>query len=156
MVADSVPEPSDIDMKKKCLGCRKTKRIQDYYRNPNMRDGHLNKCKECIKSDCREYRRLNDSVRERDKERNITPKRRAYRKIRDRAWKIKNPEKLRAKIAVDNAIRSGRLEKTPCQKCGETRVHGHHDDYSKPLKVRWLCAKCHARFHMSQKDKIGN
>ena len=36
-----------------------------------------------------------------------------------------------------------------CQKCGEdVSLQAHHDDYSKPLDVIWLCPVCHARRHV--------
>lgn len=31
----------------------------------------------------------------------------------------------------------------------------HHDDYSRPLAVRWLCRRCHAFGHMSIKRFVG-
>ena len=55
--------------------------------------------------------------------------------------------KIEARNAVKVAIRSGKLIKKPCEVCGETKVHGHHDDYSKPLEVRWLCPKHHGLEH---------
>jgi transposase-like protein len=31
-------------------------------------------------------------------------------------------------------------------------MDAHHDDYSKPLRVRWLCRKCHRRYHADEKS----
>jgi ribosomal protein S27AE len=40
------------------------------------------------------------------------------------------------------------LHEKPCEVCGATEnVHAHHDDYSKPLEVRWLCSRHHAEHH---------
>jgi hypothetical protein len=59
-------------------------------------------------------------------------------------WEAANPDKRAAHIAVNNAVRDGRLTKGPCEVCGATvGVDAHHDDYAKPLKVRWLCHPCH-------------
>lgn len=59
----------------------------------------------------------------------------------------------RAKNLVRNALKRGELTRPDtCSKCGDkpapakdgrSRIHGHHHDYSKPLEVEWLCAKCH-------------
>ena len=48
-----------------------------------------------------------------------------------------------------DAVRAGRLRvPSKCQLCFEaTPVHIHHRDYSKPLKVLFLCARCHRRTH---------
>lgn len=35
----------------------------------------------------------------------------------------------------------------PCEVCGSEIVDAHHDDYSKPLDVRWLCPLHHRRLH---------
>ena len=53
------------------------------------------------------------------------------------------PEKDRARRAVKHAVKSGKLVKTPCELCGNEKVVAHHDDYSKPLEVRWVCRHCH-------------
>jgi hypothetical protein len=70
---------------------------------------------------------------------------------RRRRYKAMNPEKNAAHVAVKSAIRSGVLERSPCEVCGETKVEGHHDDYSKPLDVRWLCRKHHLEHHRAMK-----
>lgn len=54
-----------------------------------------------------------------------------------------------ARRAWSSALRSGRVERPDiCEVCGiVARVHGHHEDYTKPLEVRWLCPKCHKAEH---------
>lgn len=60
-----------------------------------------------------------------------------------------NREKRRAHFALKNEVRKGRIVPPACcEQCGaEQRLHGHHEDYSKPLDVRWLCPICHAWLH---------
>ncbi|WP_156137632.1 hypothetical protein [Methyloceanibacter caenitepidi] len=66
---------------------------------------------------------------------------------RSRQWEQNNPEKRRAQKTVENALKAGRLERQPCERCGAEKVHAHHDDYSKPLDVMWLCPKHHRERH---------
>ena len=40
-----------------------------------------------------------------------------------------------------------KLERMPCEICGDSIVEAHHDDYSKPLEVRWLCQSHHKQWH---------
>lgn len=58
-------------------------------------------------------------------------------------------EVILAHRAVDTAIKNGSLVRQPCEVCGADRVDAHHDDYSKPLQVRWLCRGHHLQFHRS-------
>jgi hypothetical protein len=55
----------------------------------------------------------------------------------------------RAHHAVKAAIAEGRLVRPArCETCAEaTYAVAHHDDYDKPLDVRWLCRPCHSRHH---------
>lgn len=66
-----------------------------------------------------------------------------YRERQKERW----PERVRARRKVQYAIESGRLTKQPCQSCGAARAEAHHEDYSKPLKVTWLCRGCHVDHH---------
>jgi len=130
---------------KTCFKCKKTKELSEFYEHPRMRDGHLNKCKECAKADvrCNRVRRI-DYYLKYEKCRNGTPNRRALRR---EALRRRDPVKRAANVAVSNALRDGRLVRQPCQVCGAPKAEAHHDDYTKPLQVRWLCFKHHRELH---------
>jgi len=54
------------------------------------------------------------------------------------------------KIARSRAMHAavfGRLDVNPCERCGAINAEMHHDDYSKPLDVRFLCRPCHLAEH---------
>ena len=53
--------------------------------------------------------------------------------------------KLKAVSAVGHAIRDGYLVRQPCEVCGNPKSQGHHEDYSKPLEVVWLCQTHHIK-----------
>jgi hypothetical protein len=63
------------------------------------------------------------------------------------AWIKRNPEKRQCHITFGNALRDGRIQRQPCEGCANPKAHAHHDDYTKPLDVRWLCAACHSALH---------
>ena len=71
----------------------------------------------------------------------------------NKRWRARNPQKAAAHILLNNAIRYGRLQKAPCEVCGSIKVHGHHEDYAKPLEVIWLCSKHHRQLHAERDGK---
>jgi len=48
---------------------------------------------------------------------------------------------------VNKAVTAGDLVRQPCEVCGAEPADGHHDDYAKPLEVRWLCRAHHRQHH---------
>jgi hypothetical protein len=137
-------------MKKKCFKCGHRKDVSLFYKHSKMADGLLGKCKECAKRDAaaRYYSvEGREMVRAYEKLRFATK----HRKLKLRQYQInrrKNrPGVDRARVAVGNALRDGRLERKPCEVCGECRTQAHHDDYRKKLSVRWLCFKHHREVH---------
>ncbi len=93
------------------------------------------------------YRQENiEKARANDREYNVTK----------RAKRTRDPEKIKAQNLVNRAIARGDITPQPCEGCGAEAypthdgrrgVHAHHDDYSKPLNVRWLCYSCHGKEH---------
>ena len=55
--------------------------------------------------------------------------------------------KANARSTVHVALKRGKLTKTACERCGSANVEAHHDDYSRPLEVRWVCRRCHGMLH---------
>lgn len=113
---------------KSCFKCGQVKLLTDFYTHKRMKDGHLNKCKECTKKDVSErYKVLaqNEYWVESERKRGRTKYRRLYvgktvssdtRKKRTANY-IKNyPEKYKAHIK--------------CQRMGKiSGYHLHHWSY---------------------------
>lgn len=60
---------------------------------------------------------------------------------------ITNGPKGIAWRTVIKSLRIGNIARLPCEVCGAEKVDAHHDDYSKPLEVRWLCRRHHRLHH---------
>jgi hypothetical protein len=67
---------------------------------------------------------------------------------------IKSPAqqpKQRARCVLGNEIRQGRIiPPSSCENCGAAKPEAHHEDYSKPLDVKWLCRPCHGIEHRKE------
>ncbi len=150
---------------KPCICCGRIKPIDDFYRHPMMSDGHLNKCVACVKMHTKQRidrLKLNaewvlkEALRCRIKSRNRralmpkpTPEENLKRNSLKSALRI---FRKKATTKVSNAIRDKRLHRRPCAKCGNLSVEAHHEDYSKPLEVVWLCKKHHMERHVEIND----
>jgi hypothetical protein len=90
-------------------------------------------------------------VTSRKKFKELHPERLAsYREKNRIAWEIKNPnQNIAHRIVIRERNRSHILSPPTCSMCfsGNTRIEGHHYDYSKPLNLTWVCRKCHLKIH---------
>lgn len=133
----------EVAMLKVCFECKKEKDKNEFYKNNRMPSGYVNKCRECTKKSVAKHRLNNlDKIRAYDRERG---NRQSSDYLKD--CRRKFPNKYRATTMVNNATRSGKLFMEPCEVCGAKKTVGHHDDYLKPLNVRWLCQAHHKQWH---------
>lgn len=146
---------------KTCKKCDTQKTNSEFY----LRDAT---CKECRKAAVRanrsaniEHYRAYDRTRANNSDRALARKEYlktdAGKAARSRATKInrtKTPEQVYARSVLSRAIHEWGMKRPEnCQHCGcECVPHGHHDDYSKPLDVIWLCAACHTKRHKELKS----
>ena len=75
-----------------------------------------------------------------------------HAKFMDKKAKSDRIEQVKAINKINQKVRSGKIQKpTACESCNaEIRLEAHHEDYSKPYDVMWLCKLCHeARHHDS-------
>ena len=55
-----------------------------------------------------------------------------------------------ARTQVKVAIERGNMTRESCEVCGFWPAEAHHDDYDRPLDVRWLCPPHHREHHAAE------
>lgn len=150
-----------MNTEKTCTKCGVLKTSNDFAKYCRSKDGLQNECRECK---AKRYLKNRENIRarqngnwpeyaEKNRER-LNEKSRVRRlnsKEQDSAYrerfKVECAPKIAAKTSVWSHLLTGRMERKPCEQCGDVKSDAHHDDYAKPLEVRWLCRKHHARWH---------
>ncbi len=130
-----------------CPVCKRWLASSSYYHSQRTSNKLTSEWRNC---------HIRTAIRTRDSENNRRLKRESARRLR-----ALNPGKYRtidrnrkrrpldnrfyARQMVHNAIKLGILVKPIyCEICGqEKRLTAHHDDYLKPLEVKWWCYECH-------------
>jgi hypothetical protein len=124
-----------MDLRTKTCGrCRRDLLTSEFNVDRHAKSGLRSQCKECMTLE-------RSARRDQAKAWRGKPEVRAWY----RAYRVAGGERERLQRAARNAARA--LPRQPCEKCGAQKAHAHHDDYSKPLVVRWLCPADHVEWH---------
>jgi hypothetical protein len=145
-----------------CNKCHKKHPIEFYYIDRTMTLGRSNSCKSCTAKRilenrnkkkehydmiCAAYGRTEKALAQK-RAYAKTERRRLVKEIAVAKNRNKYPEKYYARVETRKAILRGDLKIKPCSRCGtKTKVHAHHEDYSKIFDIVWLCYKHHAERH---------
>ncbi len=145
-----------------CTKCKQTLSETCFYKNKNFKDGLQYKCKECDKKETATWKKTNPKRLQEYQDTH-----RSEKKEYDQRYYVENKEaiarsgkqynrihkkEILARRKVYLAKTNGSLIPQPCETCSSTEnIHGHHDDYDKPLDVRWLCSSHHRRLHAKQR-----
>lgn len=126
---------------KVCKKCGIEKSLSEfYYRKGN--GTYPGKCKKCELSQQKAFHQTKERKEWRNKWNRKYIKKNNIKETRQKAWELLN-------YAVKNGIM---IRPENCTKCGsDKRIQAHHDDYSKPLDVVWLCEQCHKDIHNATK-----
>lgn len=162
-----MPEPAY----KHCPKCGEDKPLAAFYRRTRSIDGRMACCKSCDdarktadrRADPKRYEMYCKRWRDRNPDKQAAIEERARRKAAElhpkraaeaaELHRKRHPEKSRARGIVRQDVYLGKIVKPDCcEGCGTffedaRKLHGHHDDYSKPREVDWLCKDCHAKRH---------
>ena len=118
-----------------CGRCKIEKPVSEFYKS--TRDGYRSRCMPCHAEDCKLYAETGYYQRPEVKKR------------RREDWHRPDEQaKNFARNCLGSAIRAGKISRQPCSICGEEQAEGHHEDYSQPLEVKWLCRPCHKKLHI--------
>lgn len=117
-----------------------------------MKDGHVNKCKECNKRDVRSNRIDKIAFYSGyDKERGKREIRKTNQTIYRQTSEANFPIRKQATTFVANSLKRGKMVKASCcESCGSPyNIEAHHSSYTKDMWsiVTWLCSKCHGKIH---------
>lgn len=131
-----------------CPTCGQILKESSFYSTKKTWNGITSQCRVChvrctIKTRDRENRnKLNRLYMRRNRINN-------YEKVRERektqAKKRKRDVKFYSRQMLNNAVKLGIIKKPKiCEICHqEKKLTAHHDDYLKPLDVKWWCYECH-------------
>lgn len=133
---------------KQCSCCGSVKSIEDFQVRKMSNDGRTASCRECLKKrDRARYPKERVARAEMMRSYLTTESGRAAARRAKRGYAERYPGRKKANIALNNAIRDGRVARDPCHICGAVEVEGHHADYSRQLDVTWLCIEHHNQLH---------
>ena len=124
---------------KKCFKCGRVLPLSEFYKHPQMGDGHLNKCKECTKKDVKkdyERKSADEDWMEKQRARGRDKFHRLYHSVR-----FTNTR--------DICPINSNISKILRAKGYETKgLEAHHWNYNNPKSVFLLSRKAHKRIHL--------
>ncbi len=139
---------------KKCGKCKKTKPLSSFFKKSNSVDGHQGYCKQCSREyRCKHYEEQPEyyknyakNWRRKNKDRDNFLRRKRRRLGKER-------QKNLAVTRSQQAEKQGLIVRPLfCEECGlKKKLYRHHEDYSKPLEIDWLCKKCHLALHKKKR-----
>lgn len=159
-----------VDGPRICRVCGEKKPLEAFEHDATAPFGRTRRCKACANARFKRMRetpqgraQLREYGREHRARRpdQIAASRHAYetrhaQEMRAYLAERQRSPKGRARVLLNRAVAAGQIVRpASCEDCGRSgRVQGHHEDYSRPLAVRWLCRGCHVEADIRLAERI--
>jgi len=128
-----------MEKTKVCFKCGKEKPLSEFYKHPQMADGHLNKCKECAKKDVHD-KYMENSQDEGYMEKERVRGRDKYRRLYSGRERLARKAKRKRYSGISDAKKILKVS-TP------RTIELHHWNYNYPYHVIALDRRLHHRIH---------
>lgn len=145
-----------------CFTCKQKKPYGDFNKDPYKKDGFEYQCKFCREQRRQKWLKTQNGreflIRDRIRAKNYyqdNKKRINNRMVKYNKKKISTLEGRLKYNAYQNVYyhkHKGNLIPQPCLICGNNKVEAHHEDYNKPLEVKWLCSQHHREVHFGKTE----
>lgn len=153
---------------KHCNNCNTDKEDSKFHKRKSSIDGLAAKCKCCQSTYDKarannpdrvlariNYAKTEAGIESMDRSRKKwTANNRGKIYERTKLYRENNPKKYTAHAKVAYEIKCGNLTRRPCEVCKKEPTHAHHDDYDKPLDIRWLCSAHHSEWHVKNGEGL--
>lgn len=136
-----------------CPKCELWKPLWDFNNAKNRSHGVSGLCRNCVCAQRRKWK-LENPEESKKRSRNYYWKNRDKEIARGRLYRNTYKERTTARTRVRTAKIQGVLRKHNCEICLGDNPQAHHQDYSKPLDVTWLCQRCHFLLHAKLKNNF--
>jgi hypothetical protein len=137
-----------------CFRCKAEKNLDDFHNQSSSKDGKQRMCKPCRKEwfalhrpkNLEKFRAYSKEFRERT---GVIGKRQAASKMKEYRRRLTTEEthKMNVRSYTAKLVKSGKLKRMPCERCGSQSAEAHHESYQNPMEVMWLCKLHHAARH---------
>ena len=154
----------ETNITKRCTDCKQFRALSEFHKDKNSKDNYRHICKTCISIRDKKYREKRRKYSYRYyhteegesiyKKYRLSARGKQVHKKSHQKYCENNPKKRKAKVAVNNAIRAGKILRPDsfcCQNCPEQARQYHHWLGYEPknwFDIIPICRPCHCKIHM--------
>jgi hypothetical protein len=145
------------NLEKVCTACEKIFPLTGFYADRRRLDGHRAMCKNCSEVAVRRWRSEHPeavAIYQAKWQHSTSAHVKEVKRAKGARLRTFHKDRTKARDAINNAVKRGKIQKKPCEICSNPQAEGHHFLGYAPehrLDVQWLCRECHRAVHRKAK-----